>query len=77
MADPKPDIRRALTNKSLLLGLPLLLLWIFLVSWALPHDGLVQQQLILLAGFGALFSLFFLSSWRTFCPRGCGPIVRR
>ena len=73
MADPKPDIRRALTKKSLLLGLPLLLLWICLVSWALPHDGLLQQQLILLAGFGALFSLFFLKFLVDFLPARLRP----
>jgi len=55
-----PPERRALTLKSLAFGLPLLIAWIQLISWALPSDHLNQQQLLLVSGFGAVFTLFVL-----------------
>ncbi|MFH0938947.1 MAG: DUF6785 family protein [Planctomycetota bacterium] len=58
----------ALTKKSLAIGLPLLLLWIFIISFALPNDNLLQQQLLLVSGFGAILSLFLLKFLVDFLP---------
>ncbi len=69
-ASPAP---RALTLRSLLIGLPLLLLWVFLVSWSLPNDSLTQQHLLMVAGFGALFTLFALKFGCDFFPEHMRP----
>ncbi|MBI3831149.1 MAG: hypothetical protein HY291_16640 [Planctomycetes bacterium] len=65
--------RPALTRKSLALGLPSLLFWIVLIGWSLPNESLNQQHLILIAGFGAIFSLFALKYAADFLPERLRP----
>lgn len=63
----------ALTKRSLALGLPLLLLWIFLLAFAEPHEALRDQHLLLVGGFGAIFTLFALKLFADFLPEDRRP----
>ncbi|MFC1479412.1 hypothetical protein ACFL6F_02340 [Planctomycetota bacterium] len=59
---------RALTAKSLFMGLFLLLMWTLLIGWSVPDEAIRGQQLILLGGFGAIFTLFLLKLISDFFP---------
>ncbi|HYF47763.1 MAG TPA: DUF6785 family protein [Planctomycetota bacterium] len=65
---PSTAPQPALTGRSLATALFVALGWIVLLSWSLPTQGLIQQQLILLTGFGALLTVFFVKFIADFFP---------
>jgi hypothetical protein len=64
----KQEPLQALTAKSLSLGLLLLFIWTVLVGWSIPDEAVRNQQLILLGGFGAIFTIFLLKLICDFFP---------